>query len=737
MNFKESISHSMKKRLSVIICIFSTVLSFAQVLPTFQWAKSFGAASNNDVAYSIAVDGSGNVYTTGSFSGTVDFDPGAGTYTLASFATGDIFVSKLDAAGAFVWAVKLGGAGAGSGNGITTDAAGNVYITGTFIGMADFDPGVGTYSLNSFGGNDVFVCKLNSSSAFIWARQLGGPSEDISHAIAVDGSGNVYTTGTFQGGGDYDPGFGTFILNPTGNADCFVSKLSSSGAFVWAKQLETSNTGVGNAIAVDATGNVFTTGYFSGSGDFDPGPGVFPLIPAGSLDLFVWKLNSSGALVWAKMIGGTYLDYGTGIALDATGNIYTTGTFQNICDFDPGPGTFTLSAPGGVTGDAFVCKLNSAGAFVWAKQLGGSSDDNGYSIALDVTGNVYTSGSFNGTGDFDPGVAVVNLTSAGSDDAFISKLDPAGNFMWAKQLGGSINDISEAIAVDALDNVYTTGFYNGSADFDPGVGTFSLTSLGGNDIFVQKMIQCPTPSSPTNITLPANQNICSGTSASLSASGSGTINWFSSPSGTTVLGTGTTFITPTLGLGTYTFYAEVTTCTVNPARTIIGVTVTPLPVFSASTSIALLCIGQTATLYASGVTNCTWTPGAITGTAAVVAPTVTTTYTASGSNGIGCANNIMLTQSVKDCNDIGIHELTNSNTDITIYPNPFNTKVTLVTLGKLEADLQLYNSLGSLIYKQKITNDKTEIDLTELQNGIYFVKIDRANSFSVLKLVKE
>src|SRR5674476_671097 len=120
-------------------------------------------------------------------------------------------------------------------------------------------------------------------------------------------------------------------------------------------------------------------------------------------------------------------------------------------------------------------------SLVWAKNMGGASDDYVNSIAVDASGNVYTTGYFLGTVDFDPGAGTYNLTSAGGYDIFISKLDASGNFVWAKNMGGASDDRGTSIAVDASGNVYTTGSFRGTADFDPGAGTYNLTSAGSGD----------------------------------------------------------------------------------------------------------------------------------------------------------------------------------------------------------------------------------------------------------------
>ncbi|MDQ1256134.1 MAG: hypothetical protein QG656_730, partial [Candidatus Hydrogenedentes bacterium] len=204
---------------------------------------------------------------------------------------------------------------------------------------------------------------------------------------------------------------------------------AADGDFVWAKAMGGTGNEWSEDITLDNAGNVYATGYFRSTADFDPGPGIFNLTSAGGIDVFVSKLNSTGVFVWAKAMGGTGNDFGEGIAVDSAGNVYTRGRFLGTVDFDPGAGIFNLTQAG--SSDLFVSKLDSGGNFVWAKRMGGSSIGDGDGIAVDSAGNVYTTGWFLGTVDFDPGPGTFNLTSAGND-IFVSKLDSAGNFVWAK-----------------------------------------------------------------------------------------------------------------------------------------------------------------------------------------------------------------------------------------------------------------------------------------------------------------
>ena len=453
---------------------------------TFEWAKSFGS-SLADYGLSIALDASGNVYTTGYFQGTADFDPGAGTANRTSSGGRDIWVQKLDASGNFIWARSFGGSLDDIGRSITVDASGNVYTTGYFQGTADFDPGAGTANITSAGNEDIFIQKLDASGNFLWAKSFGGSLADYGLSIAVDAAGNVYTTGYFQGTADFDPGAGTANHSSAGNEDIFVQKLDTSGNFVWARSFGDSNSDRGNSICVDASSNVYTTGGFHGTVDFDPGAGTTNLTSEGSLDVYVQKLNSTGNFVWTKSFGGSLNDQGFSITVDDSGNVHTTGSFEGTVDFDPGAGSATRTSTGSL--DAFVQKLNASGTYDWAISFGASSSDQGYSVTVDASGNVYTTGSFLGTADFDPGSGTANLTSAGPWDVFIQKINASGNFVWAKSFGGNSIDAGNAITVDASGNVYTTGHFAGTVDFDPGVGTANLTSAGNYDVFVQKLSQ--------------------------------------------------------------------------------------------------------------------------------------------------------------------------------------------------------------------------------------------------------
>ncbi len=392
----------------------------------------------------------------------------------------------LAASGDSLWAKSVGGINYDYPQSITADSNGNVYTVGFFEATADFDPGAGSAELTSAGNYDIFVSKLDSNGNYVWAKKIGGTGLDIAMSIVADASNNIYVTGIFSGTVDFDPGAGTANLTSAGLRDIFVAKYDTNGNYIWAKRMGGASNDSGLGLKLDAGGNVYTTGNYQGTADFDPGAGTVNLTSVGNEDVFVSKLDSNGNFVWAKGMGGTGQDQGRGIAVSASGNVYTIGIFNGTADFDPGAGTANLTSAG--FDDVFISKLDSSGNFVWAKRIGGTDYEEGTAIAMDTEENIYTTGKYLLTVDFDPGAGTFNLTSAGQDDIFVSKLDSNGNFVWAKSMGGTDFERGESIVLDANNNVYLTGVFVGTADFDPGAGTFNLTGPGG-DVFISILNQ--------------------------------------------------------------------------------------------------------------------------------------------------------------------------------------------------------------------------------------------------------
>ena len=448
----------MKKTFLLFILALCSIALFAQNVD-WLWAKQAGG-TDYDFGHSIAVDANGNNYVTGSFSGSSTF----GTTTLTSSGDKDIFVAKIDHNGNWLWANQAGGISYDYGRGIAVDDNGNSYITGEFEESATF----GTTTLTSSGSYDIFVAKLDSSGNWLWAKQAWGIGEDVGFSIAVDAKGNSYITGVFMESAN----FGTTTLTSSGDYDIFVAKLDINSNWLWAKQAGGTDDDYGNGIAVDANGNSYVTGYFSESATF----GTTTLTSSGDIDIFVAKLDSSGNWLWANQAGGTNCDYGHGIAVDDNGNSYIIGNFLESANF----GITTLTSSGYY--DIFVAKLDINGNWLWAKQAGGTSYDFGNSIAVDTNRNVYVTGFFYSSSCSFGTITLINSSSE-YIDIFVAKLDINGNWLWAKQAGGTSDDCGYGITVDVNGNSYITGIFRGSATF----GTTTLTSSGDFDIFVAKL----------------------------------------------------------------------------------------------------------------------------------------------------------------------------------------------------------------------------------------------------------
>ncbi|MCX6291538.1 MAG: hypothetical protein NT126_07210 [Bacteroidetes bacterium] len=265
--------------------------------------------------------------------------------------------------------------------------------------------------------------------------------------------------------------------------------FSQTPVYNWAKTLPGNVESIQRDLVVDANRNVFITGVFFGTVDFDPGPGVANItpVPYGS-NAYIAKYDSAGNYLWAKNIPINASYGNNSIGIDVSGNIYITGFFSGTVDFDPGSGVANLVSVSG-SNDIYFAKYSSNGNYIWAKSIGSTGYDSGSEIKTDVFGNVYLAGNFSATVDFDPGAGVASPTSFGSTDIFFAKYDSNGNYLWVKQVGGTASEDLRDFTTDASGNIFITGSFNTTADFDPGAGVSNLVSTGGSDIFIAKYDQ--------------------------------------------------------------------------------------------------------------------------------------------------------------------------------------------------------------------------------------------------------
>jgi hypothetical protein len=458
------------------------------------WARTWGDAGD-DIGYGVAVDSLGNECIAGNFSGTVDLDPGNGIDSHVSNGGTDAYVTKLDPNGNFSWARSWGGTSGDSASDVAVDPSGFVYITGSFFGTIDFDPGAGVDSHTSNTGSDAFISKFDSAGNFVWARTWGGTGGAGGKRIAVDAAGAVCVAGSFGGTADFDPGAGVDSHISVGGLDAYVSMFDTSGNFIWARTWGGTafmyDGDVSNGVALDTTGNVYVAGYYQNTVDFDPGAGVDNHISNGQEDMFLVKYDGTGNYVWGKTWGGgsVQTDWATDVAVDSSGRVYVGGLFgevsPQITDFDPGAGVDNHSSIGFI--DCSLSQFDTAGNFVWARTWGGPYNDFAYGVAVDSAGEAYITGYFFSTAiDFDPGPGDATVNNNGSYDGYVSKFDAAGNFVWVRTIGDLGFDYAQDVAVDSTGTSFVTGMFNGTVDFNPGALVDAHTSNGGNDAYVVK-----------------------------------------------------------------------------------------------------------------------------------------------------------------------------------------------------------------------------------------------------------
>ncbi len=367
-----------------------------------------------------------------------------------------ISVCAFAQAPAWQWASHAGGNDYDVGKAITVDDAGNSYVTGGFVGTATF----GSYPLTSSGEYDIFVAKMDSNGNWQWATQAGGSDWDKGLGITIDDAGNSYVTGGFVGTAT----FGSYPLTSSGEYDIFVAKMDSNGNWQWATRAGGYDYVIGLGIIIDDAGNSYVTGYFREIATF----GSYILTSNGWSDIFVAKLDANGNWLWATKAGGSNGDQGYGITIDDAGNSFVTGYFQGIATF----GSYSITTSGFY--DIFVAKMDANGNWQWATQAGGSEIDIGYGITIDDAGNSYVTGYFEETATF----GSYSLTSSGSWDIVVAKMNADGNWEWATKAGGTSTDCGYGITVDDAGNSYVTGKFRSTATF----GSYYLTSGGSLNI---------------------------------------------------------------------------------------------------------------------------------------------------------------------------------------------------------------------------------------------------------------
>jgi hypothetical protein len=385
---------------------FAVSLSKFDPTGKYLWGIDFGG-QDRDLASAVAVDPSNNIYITGQFDNNEDFDFGPEIDNHLSKGSTDVFITKYDQDGNYVWTRTFGGSYQDRGNGISFDPSGKLYVTGTYKGTVDFDPGPGVDEHTSFANNDSFLVKFDPNGDYLWGRGWGGFSTEYEYdsgfAVVPNGTDSVYVTGNIESDTDLDPGPGEDIhTGPAG----YLSKFDSMGNYDWGATWDSQ----GIALAVDNSGNAIVTGRDGG--------------------IILRKYSPFGTLIWDKPFGGNdgpfAQDHGFGIDVDSSNNVFITGIFFGTRDFDPGAGVFEATSKG--VSDFFVLSLDSDGDFRWLNTIGGPAQDYGRGLSVDNEGFPVVCGWYTYSFDFDPGEGENILGFDGGIDAFVIKVPPDGNW---------------------------------------------------------------------------------------------------------------------------------------------------------------------------------------------------------------------------------------------------------------------------------------------------------------------
>jgi hypothetical protein len=449
----------MKRKLPVLFFLF-TAFAMSLIVSAQQWQWAAGAGGiENDFANCVDVDNSGNSFVTGKFFDAASF----GTTTLSSPGLWSVYIAKYDAAGNLIWAVIAASDSAISASAIHVDPTGNITVAGQFFHSATFGTSM-PVTLSSTGDYDVFVAKYNGAGDLLWAQSSGGPGIDYAGGIAGDAAGNIFVTGDFH-----------ISPFPFSGSKIFLAKYDSTGNAVWTRMSFSYGTDhFGNGIRVDAAGNIYLTGEFFNTLVFDSAQ----VIDAGNVESnsFVAKFDSSGTMLWGQKAGaGSGYCGSKAIDIDASGNAIITGYYHGTIDLGP----FSITGTSGLASDVYIAKCDAAGNYVWVNKSAGAG--NAKSISIDSAGNAFISGIFLQNITFGADM----LACTGGSDIFITKVDPAGNFVWATSFGGPANDNIGSVKEHAGE-IISAGYFIDTTYFGTSISLIAAGS-GKSDIFLAKL----------------------------------------------------------------------------------------------------------------------------------------------------------------------------------------------------------------------------------------------------------
>ena len=656
----------MKMKSSLVVAFMVlTTWCFSQSL---EWAYQTSYEVND-----VAVDASGNVYSTGYFGFTTDFDMGPGVVNLTPVGSWDAFVTKHDASGNLIWAKSIGSTGNDYGLGIAVNADG-VYFCGTFENTIDLDPSSSsTVNQVSEGQVDAFVVRLSLDGDFWWGKGYGGPGNDTANDVAADNSG-VLVTGGFVGSLTIETNPSNItITNSSSSSTAYFGRIAISGGQVLhMTQFETTSLSEGMSIVSDMTGGllrIYIAGYFSGQMDLN-GPPQGTISSVGGQNSFLIKTDVTGYVMWAHAMTNT--GFGTNraheLGIDVNNNLYLAGNLTDPVDFDPSVGVGALTSAG-----SYLAKFDTDGNFQWVYGVeAGQYYSYATGVMVNSNGEAFLSGYFANTMTVDATTSA-QLLSPSEYSVFLVKLTASGAYYSAQKIGENENAYSYGAAMDANGNIYLAGSFNGIVDFDNSAAVHNLDAANGN-AFLLKLGEC-TPVTGTDVRSECDELV-----------------WID---GNTYYSSNNT--------ATYTLPNSAgcdSTVTLN--LTILVST------FSTQS--------ETATgSYTWPVNNQTYTSGG--------------QYTAVIQNAAGCDSTITLDLTL---NMSGLTESTIES--LRYFPNPTSKVFNIQSSAVMEGEYMVYDLNGRMLLSGKVEGLTTEINVESLKEGTYMVRF--TNYLEVVRFMK-
>lgn len=700
----------MKKIILILSCLTLASTSKAQLIPKHQMHVTNSTQSN--LYLSSTIDNSGNVYAVGYADANSDIHPGTGV--LNSGSASSYYITKYDPSTQnLLWSVTYTTTNFSTNSikGIAINSLNEVFCIAYVTSSFDLDPTAGTAYVTNGTISQAVILKYSSTGTYLGYKQLNASSGySRPNSIYIDSSDKIYIAGATSSTVNFDFGVTNYTLSTTAGSDFFMASYNSNLSFNWANLFGTlgneSETYI-NQIQTDALGNTYATCKSAGNGTF-AGTALT------NLNEFVVKRNSAGAIsdCWKFDITAPYGNTNLRLNVFNNGKFYISGGYYGTVDFDPTAGVLSsTSYTLGSAADQFVGFYNNNGSPVWLYTFSNYINESFYATASDSQKNIFLWGNYDSATDYNLGTAIASFPNVNPNPQYmVVSYDSLGNYRGGRTFMTGIdpNYYSNMKLFPLANGIMFTGNSGGfgsTVDYAPGPPVMNIAVTGAANGIITTYDFCASAYQST-----VSPNICAGASYTLPAGG----------------------VVSSAGTYTSSFFSY-WGC---DSLIYTNLTVNPLPGINATTSSSLLCVGQTATLMVSGATTYTWNTSAISNSISIT-PSVSTSYTITGTDANGCKNSVTITQSVSACT--GILAQTNGESRSTnIFPNPTDGILTIELADVSEQiDIQVINALGEVVYQSKLTNKNTKLNAENLANGIYFLKIVSENKQEQIKFIKQ